>query len=234
MQANIKRLIRLLPLAACAALLYISPRSSAAETVWLRETLFLGEAVPLRVNGLPLEEQAAMAFGDEPGRVECWWMSPEGLKDLAELGRQRPRQETDYKIAAVLHREGGGDSQLELTYNVRVETGTIRVRAEGPCVGAGAALFQLEGRGLCLYAQASPDPDPQGGVQCLVAEFTGLPFGTYTVTAVGQEEQEVCRLGLCEENDTVDPSRSSEVLRFTLGETPNVAVGGSFRLGAAA
>ena len=93
MQANIKRLIRLLPLAACAALLYISPRSSAAETVWLRETLFLGEAVPLRVNGLPLEEQAAMAFGDEPGRVECWWMSPEGLKDLAELGRQRPRQE---------------------------------------------------------------------------------------------------------------------------------------------
>ena len=65
-----------------------------------------------------------------------------------------------------------------------------------------------------------------------MAEFTGLPFGTYTVTAVGQEEQEVCRLGLCEENDTVDPSRSSEILRFTLGETPNVAVGGSFRLGA--
>lgn len=234
MQTGIRRLIRLLPLAACAVLLYISPRSSAADTEWLEETLFLGEAVPLRVNGLPLEEQAAKAFGDEPGEVECRWLSREGQKELAELGRERPRQQTDYKIAAILHKEAGGEERRELLYRVKVETGTIRVRADGPCVGAGEVLFELEGRGLCLYARARPDPDPQGGLPALSAEFTGLPFGTYTVTAVGHEEQEICRLGTCEENDTVDPGRSSETLRFTLGDSPNITVGGSFRLGAGA
>ncbi len=232
MQANIKRFIRLLPLAACAALLYISPKSSAMDAVWLEETLFLGEAVPLRVNGIPLEEQAARAFGDEPGEIECWWISPEGQRNLEELAGERPRQDTDYHISAVLHREDGRDAWLELIYRVRVKSGTIRVRAEGPCVETGTVLLELQGRGLSMYAEARPDPDPQGGPPCLLAEFTGLPFGTYTVTAVGQEEQEVCRLGLCEENDTVDPSRSSETLRFTLGGSPNIAAGGSFRLGA--
>ena len=234
MQIGIKRLIKLLPLAACAVLLYISPRSSAADAVWLEETVFLGEAVPLRVGGVPLEEQAAMAFGDEPGRIDCWWMSPEGRKDLAELGNERPRQQTEYHISAVLHREGGGDRWLDLVYSVEVRSGAIRVLAEGPCVQAGTVLFELEGRGLCLYAEARPDPDPQGGPPCLVAEFTGLPFGVYTVTAVGQDEQEVCRLGICEENDTIDPGRSRKTLRFTLGAPPNIAVGGSFRLGAGA
>lgn len=232
MQSKIKRILKLLPLAACAVLLYISPRSSAADEVWLEETLFLGEAVPLRVNGIPLEEQAAIAFGDEPGQVECWWMSPQGQKELYELSRERPRQETDYRISAVLHKEGGGDTWLYLVYRVQVETGTIRVLAEGPCVQAGTVLLELEGRGLCLYAEARQDPDPQGGVPCLVAEFTGLPFGTYTVTAVSQEEQEICRLGVCEENDTVDPKRSSQTVRFILGESSNIALGGSFRLGA--
>lgn len=232
MQASVRRLIRLLPLAACAALLYISPQSSAAEPVWLEETLFLGEAVPLRVNGLPLEEQAAIAFGDEPGEVECWWISREGQKELYELSRERPRQETDYHISAVLHREGGSDKWLDLIYRVQVESGTIRVRAEGPCVQEGTVLLELEGRGLCLYAEARPDPDPQGGAPCLVAEFTGLPFGTYTVTAVGQDEQEVCGLGVCEENDTIDPGRSSQTVSFILGGSPNIAVGGSFTLGA--
>lgn len=232
MQAKIRRLMKLLPLAACAALLYISPGSRAADSVWLEETLFLGEAVPLRVNGIPLEEQAAIALGDEPGEVECWWMSPEGRKDLSELGNERPRQETDYHIAAVLRRGGGGDIRLDLTYRVKVKSGTVRVQAAGPCVQEGTVLLELEGRGLCLYAQASLDPDPQGGQLCLTAEFSGLPFGTYTITAVGQEEQEVCRLGLCEENDTVDPGLNSRTVRFTLGGSRNVALGGSFRLGA--
>lgn len=232
MQARIRQFVRLLPLVACAALLYISPRSSAADAVWLEETLFLGEAVPLRVNGLPLEEQAAIAFGDEPGTVECWWMSQGERKDLKELSMERPRQETDYHISAVLHREDGRDTWLDLVYRVQVKSGTIRVRAEGPCVQAGTVLLELEGRGMCLYAQAHTDPDPQGGIPCLVAEFAGLPFGTYTVTAMGQDEQEICRLGVCEENDTVDPERSSQTVRFTLGGSPNIAVGGSFRLGA--
>lgn len=232
MQARIRRLIRLLPLAAWAVFLYISPKGSAADTVWLEETLFLGEAVPLRVNGLSLEEQAAAAFGDEPGTIECWWISPEGQKDLEELSRERPRQETDYHISAVLHREDGRDRWLDLVYRVGVKSGTICVRAEGPCVAAGTVLLELEGRGLCLYAEARPDPDPQGGIPCLAAEFTGLPFGAYTITAVGQEEQEICRLGICEENDTIDPERSSQTVRFTLGGSPSVALGGSFRLGA--
>lgn len=234
MQAKIRRLLKLLPLAVCAVLLYISPKSSAAgpeDAVLLEETLFLGEAVPLRVDGVLIEEQAARRFGDEPGTVECWWDSLDGRVELEELSRERPRQETEYSIAAVLHKESGGDSWLNLVYRVRVETGTVQVRAEGPCAAGGSVLMQLEGRGLCLYAQAQPDPDPQRGQPCLAAEFTGLPFGIYTVTAVGQDEQEICRLGVCEENDTVDPARSSQTVYFTLGESTGVAVGGSFRLG---
>lgn len=232
MQANIKRFIRLLPLAACAALLYISPKSSAMDAVWLEETLFLGESVPLRVNGIPLEEQAAKAFGDEPGEVECWWMSMDGRKDLEELGRQRPRNGTDYHISAVLHKESGGDTWRDLIYHIDVKSGSIRVLAEGPCVQTGSVLLELEGRGLCLYAEALPDPDPQGGVTGLTAEFSGLPFGAYTITAVGQEEQELCSLGISEESDMVDPELSSHTVRFTLGGSTSVAFGGSFRLGA--
>jgi len=234
MQAKNKRLLRLLPLAVCAVILYISPKSSAAgpeDTVWLEETLFLGEAVPLRVDGISLEEQAALCFGDVPGTVECWWDSPDGRVELEELSHERPRQETDYPIAVVLHKESGGDVWRNLVYRVRVQTGTVLVRAEGPCVAGGAVLLQLEGRGLCLYAEARMDADPQGGAPCLTAEFTGLPFGTYTVTAVGQEEQEICRLGVCQENDTIDPARSSQTVYFTLGEATGVTVGGSFRLG---
>ncbi len=232
MYASIKRLLRLLPLAVCAVLLYISPGSSAADAVWLRETLFLGEAVPLRVNGIHLKDQAAKAFGDEPGEVECWWMSMEGQKDLEDLGRERPRKGTDYHISAVLHKESGGDAWRDLIYHIDVESGSIRVLAEGPCVQTGSVLLELEGRGLCLYAEARPDPDPQGGMTGLTAEFTGLPFGTYTITAVGQEEQELCSLGISEESDMVDPKLSSQTVRFTLGGSTNVALGGSFRLGA--
>lgn len=232
MQEKIRRLIRLLPLAACAVLLYISPGSRAADSVWLEDTLFLGEAVSLRVDGVSIAAEADAAFGDEPGEVECWWMSPDGRRELGDLGAERPRQDTDYHIAAVLHRESGGDAWLDLIYRVKVRSGTVRVQAAGPCVQDGAVLLELEGQGMCVYAQAAPDPDPQGGQLCLTVEFSGLPFGDYTITAVGQEEQEVCRLGLCEENDTVDPSRNSQTVRFTLGASQNVALGGSFRLGA--
>ncbi len=232
MYARIKRLVRFMPLAVCAALLYISPGSSAADAVWLSETLFLGEAVPLRVNGIHLRDQAAKAFGDEPGEAECWWMSPQGQKELEELALERPRKETDYHISAVLHKKNGGDTWRDLLYHIDVESGSIRVLAEGPCVQTGSVLLELEGRGLRLYAEARPDPDPQSGMARLAAEFTGLPFGTYAITAVGQDEQETCSLGMSEESDIIDPGLNSGMVRFTLGGSANAALGGSFRLGA--
>lgn len=220
-----------------AGLLYIAPHVLALEPAgqpWLEETLFLGEAVPSRVGGASLRELLLREFGEE-GELECWWVGPQGRVGLDELSRQRPREETDYQISAVLRRKGQSDRWLHLCYRVRVVSGSVRVRADGPCAVAGeTVLFRLEGSGMCLYQAAAPEVGPQGGPRVLAAEFTGLPFGVYTVTAVGssqEPEQEECYIGVCRENDTVDPGRCESIAEFTLGEGHEVAVGESFRLG---
>ena len=215
-----------------AAILYIAPHGWALEPSqqpWLEETLFLGEAVPLRVGGEALEDRLLAEFG-EAGTLECRWISGEGPKSLDELSRQRPRQDTDYRLSALLRREDGQARRLELVYRVHVQAGSLRVQVDGPGAGS-SVLLLLEGRSMSLYQAALLEADPQGGGPVLAAEFNGLPFGVYTVTVVGGAEQEVCELGVCRDNDTVDPARHSASLRFTLGESPGAAIGESFRLG---
>lgn len=203
------------------------------EPFW-EETVFLGEAVPLRIGEESLEELLRGEFPEEGGRMECWWMSPQGQRTLEALGKERPKEDTDYHLSAVLHREGAKDSWLNMTYRVYVVKGTVRVRAAGFPVQAGhSVLFRLESEDLTLFRRAWAEADPQGGAVRLEAEFTGLPFGIYKVSALeggAREEEAECRLGLCRENDTIDPGLSTAVVEFTLNQAGQ-AIGESFRLG---
>lgn len=197
------------------------------------ETVFLGEAVPLRLEGRGLEDLLRARF-QEPGEMECWWVSPEGPVELKKLGEQRPREDQEYPISAVLHPEGGGKDQwLNLSYRVRVVSGTVRVWAGGEGVDADSwALVKLEGQGLAVYRQALPEADPQGGGPALEAEFTGLPYGVYTLSVADgglEPERAVCRLGVCQEDDTVSPDRRTALARFTV-EGSASAVRESYRL----
>lgn len=197
------------------------------------ETVFLGEAVPLRLEGRSLEDLLRARF-QEPGEMECWWVSPEGPVELKKLGEQRPREDQEYALSAVLHPEDGGKDQwLNAFYQVRVVSGSIRVWAEGESVRADSwALVKLEGQGLTVYRQALPEADPQGGGPALETEFTGLPYGVYTVSVADgglEPEQVVCRLGVCQEDDTVSTDRRTALARFTVEETAS-AVRESYQL----
>ena len=75
---------------------------------------------------------------------------------------------------------------------------------------------------------------PQGGVPALETEFTGLPFGVYTLSVAdgGLEPSQVqCRLGVCQEDDTVDPDRRTALVRFKASGGTGSAVRESYRLG---
>ena len=116
---------------------------------------------------------------------------------------------------------------------VRVESGAVLVRVEGRNAPlTGTALFRLRGQGLTLYSLARPEADPMGGPPALEAEFTGLPYGVYTVTAMegSAADEQTCALGLCQEDDTVDPARRHTVLRFEAAAGPQRSVGQSYRL----
>lgn len=212
--------------------LALSAGDTPTEPVRWEETLFLGEAVPMRQQGVPLAELLREEFPGQQGELEAWWVSPQGRAPLEELGRERPKEDETYRISTVLHREDGKDSWANLLYRVRVVSGAVRVRADGrEAVPGASALFMLEGEGLTLYQQAIPEADPQGGPAMLEAQFTGLPYGVYTVTAVdGGQPAKTCRLGVCETDDTIDPARCGTTLRFTLDEDAGQAVGESYRL----
>lgn len=185
----------------------LSETSGEAEPPWLEETLFLGEAVPLQAGGWDLETLLLKALGDPSGT--CRWLTDHGMLSLDELGQERPRQDTDYRLVA-----SGGDKRLELIYRVRVESGTLTVRADQP------ALIRIEGGGLTLYQLARPE-----------AAFTGLPFGIYTVSVEGGDQgAETCRLGLCQEDDTVDPARNTARLTLTLEDSSGVVASQRFRV----
>ena len=210
-----------------------SAASSATQPVWAEETIFLGEAVPLRHEGRPLAQACREALGGGEGELSVAWASPQGPRELGELGRQRPKTDQTYRLSACLRGTDGRERRKELLYRVRVESGAVLVRVEGRNAPlTGTALFRLRGQGLTLYSLARPEADPMGGPPALEAEFTGLPYGVYTVTAMegSAADEQTCALGLCQEDDTVDPARRHTVLRFEAAAGPQRSVGQSYRL----
>lgn len=209
----------LLPAALCLSSPSTRAAAPSAGPPTLQDTVFLGEAVPLQINGTPLKDLLAQRLPQEEGAYEFWWVSPEGPVGLERLGRQRPTADTEYQLSAVLHMAASKDAWVNLAYHVKVVSGTVRVRAEGREIGMDdQALVKLEGRGLTVYRRAVPEADPQRGVPALEAEFSGLPFGVYKLTVMTgglSPEEAVCRVGVCEEDDTVSPDRRMALARFT-------------------
>lgn len=235
---------RLLCLIFCAALLtapvLTAPRGRAQSAAsanqppaWAEEAVFLGETVPLRHNGLPLTEACREALGGGEGELSLTWTSPQGPKALEELGRQRPKTDQNYRLNACLRGPDGQEQRKELLYRVRVESGSVLVRVEGKNPSpAGTALFRLQGEGITLYRLARPEADPMGGPAALEALFTGLPYGVYRVAAMegSAADEQICRLGVCQDNDTVDLSRRHGVLRFDGVAGSQRSVGQSYQL----
>ena len=225
--------LALLALPAASSALAQAAAQDEGLVLW-EETIFLGEAVPLRRKGQSLENLLKSRFS-EPGEVECWWMSPQGPLPLAELGKQRPRADCGYPLAAVLRQPDKPERWVHGVCRIHVASGTVRVWAGGEGIGtASQALVKLEGAGLTLYRQAQLEAGPQGGVPALETEFTGLPFGVYTLSVAdgGLEPSQVqCRLGVCQEDDTVDPDRRIALVRFKASGGTGSAVRESYRLG---
>lgn len=227
-----KLFLALAILLACLVTPHTLAQTSAQPPLW-EETIFLGESVPLRREGQPLDELARQLFSSGEGELALSWTSPRGSLPLEELGREKPAEDQDYLLKAALRGPDGVVRHKELIYRVRVVTGTVTIRAQGAAQmqGEQTVLFCLRGQGLTIYRQALPDPDPQSGQPVLTAQFTGLPYGIYTVSHMGGGDgEQLCRLGVCQEDDTVDTARRSAVLFFAAGPGSACTVGESFRL----
>ncbi|WP_322169014.1 hypothetical protein [Acutalibacter caecimuris] len=240
MPINQNKTCRALALALSFALIFTAHQALAAtgspgpslEPVRLETTIFLGQAVPLRHQGLPLEEALRQALGNPPGLLEAFYVSPTGLLPLEELGRYRPCADEDIKLSVVLYGKGGRDTWKNLTYRVNVAGGTVRVLVDAAGLGPESqGLFRLEGQGLALYRQAVVEADPQGGPPRLEAVFSGLPYGVYRVTAMSGGQAQTARLGVCETDDTISTARAETALRFGPLPGGSETAGESYRLG---
>lgn len=210
------RKILVLPILTLAAfVLLIAPHGLAvqpsnpdlSESPWVEETLFLGEAVPLRHGGSGLEALLLEVLGETDGT--CRWLTDHGPEPLEKLAQERPRRDTDYRLKV-----SGSKRSLELIYRVRVVTGSLTVQVDRP------ALIKIESGGLTLYRLAQP-----------TADFTGLPFGAYTISVEGgSEEVEICYLGLCQEDDTIDPGRDAASVTLTLADSSGIAASQRFKV----
>ncbi len=206
--------------------------------------IFLGEKIKTATKDKTLEEAMLTLpemswFGKgQTGRLSYFWETEAGesVGSLEQLGTLRPKKETAYRLRASyapaspgLFSVGKPVQPVEKTAlcRVRVTPGTLQIKAapeEGVKLsGDSSLLFRLEkDSGEVYYRKAVSEGDPQSGKRFLAAEFSGLPYGTYTVSPVSQngltcrEAFLTCRLGVWEKDDTVSPRRNRAQLRFTL------------------
>ena len=197
----------------------------------VQDSIFLGEAVKVRMDGMGLEESMLLErtpnwYGKgQTGTFSYLWEDESGaaIGSLEQLAGARPREDRVYRFRAAFQPSGRGigstgEPVKELSesscYRVQVTSGAIKVKAAGEGLEReSSVLFRLDGCGLTLYREARAEADPQTGTILLETEFSGLPFGSYTVTPQApdgllSEAPQTCLLGLCGENDTVDTARS--------------------------
>lgn len=202
--------------------------------------VFLGETIQRGVGGRNVEElmmdiRTPNWYGKgQTGAFTYRWETGEGtaVGSLEQLACLAPKTSRDYCFRVAYRPASQGsssagkpvqDTEASARYRIRVVSGTIKVKAEGEGLTKDSSvLFRLEKEGLVLYREARAEADPQSGTLSLETEFTGLPYGTYRVIPEASpdfsilEEQRVCLLGVCGENDTVETGRRTAEARFTL------------------
>lgn len=206
------------------------------------QTLFLGEAIKIRTNNKSIEEtmikhrQPNWYGRGQTGTFSYIWEDENGtaLGTLEQLAQARPRVDRVYRLRVIFTpaTTGRGTTgepveRLEETACLRIHvvSGTVKIKAEAESITSNdSILFMLEGQEITLYKEANLETDLQSGKQVLETEFTGLPYGCYTVTALTYSEyienNKTCLLGICKEDDTVDTGRSYAEAKFFLKTTP--------------
>lgn len=206
----------------------------------LSQPHFLGEHVRLSTPEGSVEQQlvAQCLQGQHlPGYAELHlaWETEGGTKigTGEELELLTPAESKTYRLTVdlVQHTALGGQTVLQTRqalYHVPVVSGTItvKVRAEKKHIRPEDRLHFIARKdtGEQFSCIAAPETDPETGVRFLAGQFTGLPYGRYTVTPVNEEaafyEQPtaVCTLGCWDKDDTVSTHRAHAQVMLRLAD----------------
>ena len=204
--------------------------------------LFLGEHVRLSNSEGSIERQMMGLSDDDYLRileryeVTTRWETKDGtpIGERKSLQRLTPATDKTYRLCVSVSPKRGevhGLSQpaplleCEALYRVRIKTGTITVRVSAEDARRfeeTELLFRARKEsGEVFTCCVTPESDPETGTVFLSGEFTGLPYGVYTVFPVGEAEklcaQDSCRcsIGVWDRDDTVSVHRARAEAKFT-------------------
>lgn len=204
--------------------------------------LFLGEHVRLSTSEGSVERQmiglsddAYLRFLESYDVTACWeTQAGTPIGEGKALQRLTPAADRTYRLRIAIFPKRGEVHSLaspvslleyEALYQVQVKSGTITVRVDTE------GTTPSEEDELCFHARkesgeiftcfVTPETDPETGTAFLSGEFSGLPFGVYTVFPVGEAEalcagqSRICSLGVWDKDDTVNVHRSTAAAEFT-------------------
>lgn len=206
----------------------------------LTQPHFLGEHVRLSTSDGAVEQQLleqCLQGQHLPSTVELQWHWE--TEDGTEIGtgerleQLTPAESKAYclTINLVQHTALGEQTVLQTQqawYYVPVISGTItvKVHAEKKAITPQDRLQFLARKdtGEQFSCIAAPETDPETGAQFLAGQFTGLPYGKYTVTPIESElalytqPAAACALGCWDNDDTVSTHRAHAQVVFRLAE----------------
>lgn len=205
--------------------------------------LFLGEHVRLSTAEGSVERQIIGLSDEDYQRltegyaVSTSWETIDGtpIGEWKELQKLTPSESKTYRLRISISSKSGEVHSLsptvplftyEALYRVRVKPGTITLRVntgkkrlpEGEILRFAAKKES----GETFFCSVEPETDPETGDSFLSGEFSGLPYGVYTVSPVGEmvalceEQEKVCSLGVWDRDDTVSVHRAAAAAVFTL------------------
>lgn len=223
------------------------PNAGTSFSLWLpvqnaEAELFLGEHVRLSNSEGSIERQMMGLSDDEYLRVleryeiTTRWETEAGtsIGEWKALQRLTPTADKTYRLCVSVSPKRGEVhglaqsaplTEYEALYRVRVKPGTITVRVSTE----GTSRFEdkellfraRKESGEIFTCTVTPESDPETGVTFLSGEFTGLPYGVYTVFPVGEAEEICaedscrCSLGVWDRDDTVSVHRAAAEAKFT-------------------
>lgn len=204
--------------------------------------LFLGEHVRLSNSEGSIERQMiGLSDNDYLRLLECYdvttrWETKDetSIGDGKALQRLTPAADRTYRLRISISSKRGEVHSLappvplmeyESLYRVQVKAGTITVRVDTggttPSEEDELAFRARKESGELFTCTVTPETDPETGNAFLSGEFSGLPYGVYTVFPVGEAEalcagqSRLCFLGVWDKDDTVSVHRATAAAEFT-------------------